>query len=56
MEIPTTLACYRGKFAWRECGQRQKLSRAARSVNRECGTANVIGVGSGELLGSAFTI
>jgi hypothetical protein len=28
--------------------QRQKLSRAAESVNRECGTEIVFGVGSGE--------
>jgi hypothetical protein len=31
--------------------RRQKLSRAAKSVNRECGTEYVIGGGSGELLG-----
>jgi hypothetical protein len=31
---------------------RQKLSRAAQSVNREGGTETVIGVESGELLGS----
>jgi hypothetical protein len=30
--------------------QRQKLSRAAKSVNRECGTESIISVGSGELL------
>ena len=29
---------------------RQKLNRAAESVNRECGTENAIGGGSGELL------
>ena len=30
--------------------QRQKLSRAAKSVNRECGLTASIGVGSGERL------
>jgi hypothetical protein len=30
--------------------QRQKLSRAAKAVNRERGTESAIGVGSGELL------
>jgi len=32
--------------------ERQKLSRAAISVNRECGTESIIGGGSGELLGN----
>jgi hypothetical protein len=31
--------------------QRQKLSRAANHVNRECGLTALIGGGSGELLG-----
>src|ERR1035438_8570805 len=35
---------------------RQKMSRAANRVNRECGTECVIGVGSGELLGHGFVI
>ena len=34
--------------------ERSKLSRAANDVNRECGTANAIGGGSGELLGVWF--
>jgi len=37
-------------------GQRQKLSRAAQSVNRECGTETSIGGGSGELLGGTLSI
>jgi hypothetical protein len=32
-------------------GQRQKLSRAAKTVNRESGNESAIGVGSGGLLG-----
>jgi hypothetical protein len=35
---------------WQTAAKRQKLSRAAQSVNRECGTETVFGVGSGELL------
>jgi hypothetical protein len=36
-----------------QSAERQKLSRAAQSVNRECGTESVIGGGSGELLGGS---
>jgi hypothetical protein len=36
--------------------QRQKLSRAAKTVNRECGTESVIGGGSGELLNHTINI
>jgi hypothetical protein len=36
--------------------QRQKLSRAAGGVNRECGTESTIGGGSGELLGGVMNI
>ena len=32
------------------------MSRAAESVNRECGTAIVISVGSGELLGRLLSL
>ena len=32
--------------------QREKLSRAAKSVNRECGLIAPIGVGSGDLGGN----
>jgi hypothetical protein len=34
-----------------QSAERQKLSRAAQTVNRECGLAVLIGGGSGELLG-----
>jgi hypothetical protein len=36
--------------------ERQKLSHAAQTVNRECGTGTVIGVGSGDLLGGSFLL
>jgi hypothetical protein len=36
------------------CRQRQKLSRAAITVNREGGLNALIGGGSGELLGAAW--
>jgi hypothetical protein len=33
------------------CGLTKKLSHAAKTVNRECGTEDIIGVGSDDLLG-----